>query len=416
MQFAPLLIHLLSAIALATAVPVTLHNSAHGQSNVKGAAYFLTNEPSGNMIMVASLTSDGHVAFKDAVSAGGRGAHATGAPGPDPLMSQGALHTSAAGQFLVAVNAGSNTLSMFSIDSKDPTKLKQVGTPVSSEGEFPISVAINKKATQVCVLNAGLVNGVNCYTVDKSLGLIRQADTLRSLNLKSDPGPMASAAHQIAFNDVNDKLVVTAVGAPGFLAVWNVTPNGTLSENFSTITPPSGGMNPFSLTAVPGTNALVSADTALGMDLWDLSSLSAANVGGNQTASGRSASLAFSGQAANCWSSFSSKTGNFYFIDAGASIITEVNLDKTSMKPSVVKQYLQTSESATIDSDIASLGGKDFLYVLAPNATSIDVLSLDAPGNAKKVGSFNFAAMAKQMKVKINPDNLQGLTTFVPKA
>lgn len=38
--------------------------------------------------------------------------------------------------------------------------IQQIGEPVSSEGEFPVAVTINKKGDQVCVLNAGQVNGV----------------------------------------------------------------------------------------------------------------------------------------------------------------------------------------------------------------------------------------------------------------
>lgn len=144
---------------------------------------------------------------------------------------------------------------------------------------------------------------------------------------------MTSAAHHIAFNDANDKLIVTVVGTPNYLAIWDVASNGTLSDNFTTVSPPSGGMNPFSLTPIPGKNAMVSADTAVGADVWDLSALSAQS---NQTAAGKSASVSIGGQMANCWSTYSQKTGNFYFIDAGASIVTEVNVDQ-NLKGTVVK-------------------------------------------------------------------------------
>ena len=49
---------------------------------------------------------------------------------------------------------------MFSINANNPSQLTMVGNPVSSEGEFPMSVAINENATMVCVLNGGAVNGV----------------------------------------------------------------------------------------------------------------------------------------------------------------------------------------------------------------------------------------------------------------
>lgn len=371
----------------------------------------MTNEPTGNNVIVAALTSDGNVSYRSAVSTRGLGAHVTGNNGSDPLMSQGSIEASAAGQILAAVNAGSSTVSLFSINSQDPTSIKQIGEPVSSEGEFPVSLTINKKGDQVCVLNAGQVNGVNCFTVDKDLGLVRKSNTLRSLNLASDSGPVASAAHDISFSDANDKLIVTVVGNPGYLAIWDVQQDGSLSQNFTTVNPPAGGMNPFSLTPIPGTNAMISADTAVGVDVWDLSGVSSATTA-NQTAPGKSASVSINGQMANCWSSFSNKTGNFYLIDAGASIITEVNIDQ-NLKGKVVKQYPQAVGSATLDGSITSVGGKEFLYVLAGNATAVDVLSLDGPGNGKKVGSFSFAPRAKVMGVKISAPNVQGMTTFV---
>ena len=165
------------------------------------------------------------------------------------------------------------------------------------------------------------------------MGLVRQADTLRSLNIPTDSGPMASAAHHISFNDANDKLIVTAVSTPGFLAIWDVAADGTLSEDFTTVTPPSGGGNPFSLTPISGTSAMISADTSIGGDVWDLGSLTATT---NQTAPGRTAAITIQGQTANCWSTFSTKTGNFYLIDAGGAIVTEVNVDQ-NLKPTVVK-------------------------------------------------------------------------------
>lgn len=85
-----------------------------------------------------------------------------------------------------------------------------------------------------------------------------------------------------------------------------------------------------------------------------------------------------------------------------------------------MQQYPQGAGSATLDVSVASLGGNEyvllmhrqliirrsppcsFLYVLAANKTSIDVLSLNSPGNAKSVGSFSFASAAKSMKVTIS--------------
>jgi hypothetical protein len=107
-----------------------------------------------------------------------QGAHGLPAPfGTDPFFAQGAIKVSGNNVFTVNVSvitiffrqcthlvcsdqAGSNTATMFSIDANEPAKLKMVGQPVSTGGEFPVSVTISKQSGQVCVLNGGRVNGV----------------------------------------------------------------------------------------------------------------------------------------------------------------------------------------------------------------------------------------------------------------
>ena len=49
---------------------------------------------------------------------------------------------------------------MFKIDPDNPAQLTMVGSPVSSGGKFPLSIAINVQGTVVCVLNGGMINGV----------------------------------------------------------------------------------------------------------------------------------------------------------------------------------------------------------------------------------------------------------------
>ena len=49
---------------------------------------------------------------------------------------------------------------MFKINPDNPAQLTMVGSPVSSGGKFPVSIAINDQGTMVCVLNAGTINGV----------------------------------------------------------------------------------------------------------------------------------------------------------------------------------------------------------------------------------------------------------------
>ena len=50
-----------------------------------------------------------------------------------------------------------------------------------------------------------------------------------------------------------------------------------------------------------------------------------------------------------------------------------------------------------------------FMYVLTPNATSVAVLSLDAPGQAKNVGSFDLAGPAKAAGLTISKYRVSSL-------
>jgi len=51
--------------------------------------------------------------------------------------------------------------------------------------------------------------------------------------------------------------------------------------------------------------------------------------------------------------------------------------------------------------------------VLAAGSQSIDVLALNTPGKATQVQEFDFTAAAKQAKVTVNANNVQGMSVFV---
>ncbi|KDR69366.1 hypothetical protein GALMADRAFT_77472, partial [Galerina marginata CBS 339.88] len=303
---------------------------------------------------------------------------------------------------------GSNTVSMFSINPANPSKLTMVGSPVSSEGEFPMSVAINAKATMVCVLNGGTVNGVNCYTPDPKLGLIAKPNTLRSLGLNQTTpatGPAGTTSH-VVFSEDGTTLVASVKGVPptpgklrplkcsGYASAWSIAADGSLSAEPVKSTPASGGLLPFSMTVIPGKNAILATDAGVGFDIFNFGGK------GKNALTATSSVVPIQGQSATCWSSFSPKSGNFYLTDIGTSTITEVNVDN-NLKGTIVKQYPQAKGSATIDNDIATIGSNNFLYVLAPNATSVNVLNVNTPGKAATVQNFNFASAAKAAGVTI---------------
>jgi hypothetical protein len=301
---------------------------------------------------------------------------------------------------------------MFRINPNHMTTLKMVGKPVPSNGEFPMSVAINAKGTMVCVLNGGAVNGVNCYKPDSKQGLISMPNTLRSLGLNQTTpatGPAGTTSH-IVFSEDGTKLVASVKGVPptpGFLATWEIAADGSLSAEPVKSTPSSGGLLPFSMTVIPGKNAILATDAGVGFDIFNF-----ADAKGKASLTATSTIVPIAGQKATCWSSFSRKSGNFYLTDIGTSTITEVNVDK-NLKGSIVKQYPQAAGSSTIDNDVATIGQNDFLYVLSATASTVNVLNVNTPGKATSVQNFNFAAEAKAAGIKFDVNNLQGMTTFI---
>ena len=125
-------------------------------------------------------------------------------------------------------------------------------------------------------------------------------------------------ASQVIFSADETQLIAAIKGTPpaaGFLALWDVSANGTLSANFTTVAPPSGGGLPFGMTLIPNTNAFVVADPAGGFDIFNLDDPS------------QNTAVPIAGNAANCWSEFSPSTGHFFITDAAISTLTEVAVD-----------------------------------------------------------------------------------------
>jgi hypothetical protein len=377
---------------------------------MSGAVYFMTNDAKGNFIVASAIGADGKITPTNAVYTGGKGGHgaaASGDAGPDPLFTQDSVKVG--NNFLFAVNAGSNSLSMFKINELEPTELRLVGMPVDTQGDFPVAVAFSSKMNLACVVNGGAADGVACFNVDENKGLVPVPNTIRALSLNQTTPPTGppNTVSDIIFSEDDTKLLVSVKGippTPGRISAFDVNPvDCSLSETSVDSTPSQGGVVPFSMTNIPGKNAVLNTDAAVGFAFYDFSQ------GANATAT--STIVPIEGQGATCWSNFSPKTGTFFLTDIVTSTVTEVKVDD-NLAGSIVKQYPLTAGSGTIDNAIATINGNDFLYVLSANATSIDVMSLAAAGQATKLQTVNFAPLADKAGLLVNPIDLQGMAVF----
>ncbi|PFH52992.1 hypothetical protein AMATHDRAFT_45895 [Amanita thiersii Skay4041] len=397
----------------------------HGTKEVGeplGAAYFLTNEWKDNMIIVANIGSDGTLSLHSAVRTNGNGGHGNPANpnNTDPMFSQASIKASPAG-VLAAVNAGSSTISAYWIQDENPSVLLPMGNPVGSNGDFPVSIAFNNAGDVVCVLNGGAVNTVSCFKVDHVKGLLPITNATRPLGLNQTTPPtgLDGTASNIIFSEDNCKLIASVKGKsdkPGFLAVWDVSQDWSLSENFTrVVAPPPCGMHPSGLALIPGKDAVLAADADVGFSIYaNVEGKAAPPAAGGVHGDGQSSTVTIPGQVGVGWAVRSPKTNSYFLSDIGTSRLTVVNVDD-HLKGTIVKQYEAEPGSNPTEIDIATLGGKDFLYVLLPNATSIDVVALESASVATRIQRLNLIEPAHQVNITIDPRNLHGMTTYVKK-
>ena len=106
-----------------------------------------TDNTAGNQVVAYQRSDDGTLALAGTYNTGGVGGVLNGSA-VDPLASQGSLTYDPHNSLLYAVNAGSNSVSVFSVQG-DHLSLRQV---IGSGGTFPVSVAVRNGL--VYVLNA----------------------------------------------------------------------------------------------------------------------------------------------------------------------------------------------------------------------------------------------------------------------
>ncbi|KAH9921684.1 uncharacterized protein BXZ73DRAFT_51631 [Epithele typhae] len=372
-----------------------------------GAVYFLNNDPDDVMIITASIDRSGSLRLDRAVAAGGRGLHGNstnGMMGNDPLFSQGAIDVSIKKNVLGNVNPGSNTVSLFHIDPRKPTNITPIGYPVSSEGEFPISVAFNSDGSRLCVLNGGAVDGVHCYTVDTQKGLLPLPNTLRPIGINQTTPAFAGATLSHVLFSADDRTLFASykgldASRPGFVAAWAVAADGALSARYRTIPLPNGGVVGFGMATVRGRDALVVTDPGVGVHVLDLS-------GAN-----RSSLVAPPGETASCWAAYSELTGSYYATDAGAAVVHEIAVDG-DLNAKVIGNFNLTAMAGPLDSQTAVVRNKAYLYVLAPGAGAVEVLALEGVGKAKLMRSVDIIGTAQAAGLTIQKFNLQGMATY----
>src|SRR5207237_4506480 len=127
----------ITLVAVAAVIAAVATGSASAASDVVGHLYVNDNSAGTNTIAAFDRHADGTLTpLRDSPFAAGGAGTGTG------IGSQGALQITSDGKYLLAVDAGSNQISMLRINSDG--ELNPVGGgPVSSGGDKPVSIAVH---------------------------------------------------------------------------------------------------------------------------------------------------------------------------------------------------------------------------------------------------------------------------------
>ncbi len=352
-------LRILAAGVVAAAIvvlPATQADATPHRTGLRSAAVFVQlNGGDGNSIEAFSRDDDGRLTPVGTYATGGRGGKQAGAP-VDALASQGGLVSADGGRVLIAVNAGSGTVSSLRVRDHG----LEVASVVPSRGDFPSSATVH--GSTVFVLNAGGTGSVSGYRLHD--GVLRPiGGAVRSLGLSNAAVPaFLSSPAQIGFSPDGRTLVVTTK-ANGTIVSFPVRHDGRLG---SAIVTSSQGPVPFSFVfdragrlhvqqAGDGRDATyrVAADSSL-------------------VPLGVSAP---SGGAALCWSV---RVGRFlYGANAGSATLTSWRIGREGLS-SVSAPVAATTAAGPID--LAATADGRFVYVLSAVAGSVQAFAPDGHG------------------------------------
>jgi 6-phosphogluconolactonase (cycloisomerase 2 family) len=274
--------HRTIAAAIAAAASLTLAGTASAAD-----VYTLTNQPTGNAVAAFDRAPDGSLSPAGTYATGGIG---TGAG----LGSQGSLALSRPSRWLFAVNAGSDSISLFAVHRHG----LELASTVPSGGVRPISLTSHGRV--LYVLNAGS-STITGFRVGSG--------TLTPIPGSTQPlGTGSSGPAQISFSPSGRTLVVTEKTS-STIDTYRVGLDGRAS---APVVSPAVGATPFGFDFDRNGNVLVSNASG------SASSYALAASGALSVISGAVPTF----QAAPCWL-VTSVDGRFaYTANAGAGTLS----------------------------------------------------------------------------------------------
>jgi 6-phosphogluconolactonase len=365
MRLRPLMISILMALSLLGAVlalsPLASASAANNRS-VAGHVYVLNNPAGPNSISAFNRSANGTLTFASTTVIGGQGSGSG-------LGSQGSLILSPDRNWLFAVDAGSNQISVVAVDFRGNL------TPVSvssSGGVHPVSLTYSDNRLYVVnagdTNNAGNVSGFRVRTNGTLHPITGSTQPLSAAN----PGPA-----QVQANFTGDTLIVTEK-VTNVIDSYHIRLNGSLSAPTFT---PSTGNEPFGFAFNPVHTSLFIVSDAFG---------GAANAGAMTSYRLDNGKVELEdgpvadNQNAPCWVVIT-RNGRFaYTSNTGSGSVSGYRIGQNgtlTLLPST-----GNTGSGSSPTEMALTGSSRFLYVLDPGTATMSAFQVQSDGSLAAVG------------------------------
>jgi 6-phosphogluconolactonase (cycloisomerase 2 family) len=349
---------------LAFAAGLPTRSNAQSEETA-GAVFVMTNSASKNEIVAYRRNADGSLQEGSRFSTGGRGSGGV----TDPLASQGSLTLTTDRSFLLAVNAGSGTVSVFRIHGPRLALVDRV----PCGGSEPVAVA--QHGNIVYVLNAGGTSNVVGFRLEFN-GKIRPIE--KSIAFLTTPN---SGAASLAFSPDGQFLLVTEK-LTNSVDVFGVRSDGTLGP----ITPnPSVGPGVFAIVFAPNGTAISTETGPAGGS--NASAVSSYAVLPNKTLSPISASVPTFG-AATCWQAVTPDGRFVYTSNAGSSTISGFSIAANGTLNPLPGTVVATQPSGSTNLDIAISANGKFLYTLNSGTGTVGMFAINSDGSLTALGEI----------------------------
>jgi hypothetical protein len=351
-----------AALAMSAPSAPAAGGPATRHADASQAVFAQTNNPSGNQIVAYHRDGQGQLTQAGTYDTRGLGGMLAGSVA-DHLASQGSLTYDRDQGLLFAVNAGSNTVSVFKVDG-DRLKLRQV---VDSGGAFPVSVAVHDHV--VYVLNALDGGSVQGYTLDGDR-LRKRDGWQRCLGLDPNATPQfTNTPGQVGFVRDGSQLVVTTKANGDNLDVFAIDGSGAPSETPVVTNLP--GAVPFGF--VPNDRR--------GIFLAEAGPNALATVDIRRDGTAQQTAFAATGQSATCW--VVAIGDLLYASNAGSATISGFRASDHGRQLTALG-YAST-DPGTIDAAASSNGR--FLYVQTGVNGIIDEFTVNSDGTLTQLGT-----------------------------